>query len=78
MTPPLLEVRNLHTYLQSGGEEVRAVDDVSFTIPKGEHNIKIFSAQKMTSKSQIPSSALSRSFSFFQNLFFYGISYFFA
>jgi peptide/nickel transport system ATP-binding protein len=36
MTPPLLEVRNLHTYLQSAGEEVRAVDDVSFTLPKGE------------------------------------------
>lgn len=36
MTQPLLEVRNLHTYLQSGGEVVRAVDDVSFTIPKGE------------------------------------------
>ncbi|MEZ5534626.1 MAG: dipeptide ABC transporter ATP-binding protein [Thiolinea sp.] len=32
----LLEVKNLHTYLQSGGEEVRAVDDVSFSIPKGE------------------------------------------
>ncbi len=32
----LLEVRNLRTYLQSGGREVRAVDDVSFSIPKGE------------------------------------------
>ncbi|MGZ4978727.1 MAG: ABC transporter ATP-binding protein [Methylobacter sp.] len=36
MTEPLLEVRNLHTYLQSGDREVRAVDDVSFSIPKGE------------------------------------------
>ncbi len=36
MTQPLLEVRNLHTYLQSGGEEIRAVDDVSFTISEGE------------------------------------------
>ncbi len=34
--PPLLDVRNLHTYLQSGGEEIRAVDDVSFSIDKGE------------------------------------------
>ncbi|MGB0848272.1 MAG: ABC transporter ATP-binding protein [Thiolinea sp.] len=33
---PLLEVNHLHTYLQSGGETVKAVDDVSFTIPKGE------------------------------------------
>ncbi|MEQ1622745.1 MAG: ABC transporter ATP-binding protein [Methylococcales bacterium] len=32
----LLEVRNLRTYLQSGGRQVRAVDDVSFSIPKGE------------------------------------------
>jgi len=36
MNPGLLEVRNLRTYLQSGGREVRAVDDVSFSIPKGE------------------------------------------
>ncbi len=36
MSEPLLEVRNLRTYLQSGGREVRAVDDVSFSIPKGE------------------------------------------
>jgi peptide/nickel transport system ATP-binding protein len=36
MNRPLLEVRNLHTYLQSGDREVRAVDDVSFNIPKGE------------------------------------------
>ncbi len=32
----LLDVNNLHTYLQSGGEIVKAVDDVSFTIPRGE------------------------------------------
>jgi len=36
MTQPLLEVRNLRTYLQSAGNEVRAVDDVSFNIPQGE------------------------------------------
>jgi peptide/nickel transport system ATP-binding protein len=36
MSQPLLEVRNLHTYLQSGGREVRAVDGISFSIPKGE------------------------------------------
>ena len=36
MSPGLLEVRNLRTYLQSGGREVRAVDDISFSIPKGE------------------------------------------
>ncbi len=36
MSQPLLEVRNLRTYLQSGSREVRAVDDISFTIPKGE------------------------------------------
>ena len=36
MSQPLLEVRNLRTYLQSGNREVRAVDDVSFNIPKGE------------------------------------------
>ncbi len=36
MSEPLLEVRNLRTYLQSGGGKVRAVDDVSFSIPKGE------------------------------------------
>jgi len=36
MSQPLLEVRNLCTYLQSGDREVRAVDDVSFNIPKGE------------------------------------------
>jgi peptide/nickel transport system ATP-binding protein len=36
MSQPLLEVRNLHTYLQSSGREVRAVDGISFSIPKGE------------------------------------------
>jgi len=36
MNGQLLEVRNLHTYLQADGREVRAVDDVSFSIPKGE------------------------------------------
>ncbi|WP_031437826.1 ABC transporter ATP-binding protein [Methylobacter tundripaludum] len=36
MSGPLLEVRNLRTYLQADGREVRAVDDVSFSIPKGE------------------------------------------
>jgi peptide/nickel transport system ATP-binding protein len=36
MSGRLLEVRNLCTYLQADGREVRAVDDVSFSIPKGE------------------------------------------
>ncbi|MDX8127216.1 ABC transporter ATP-binding protein [Methylomonas sp. OY6] len=36
MSQVLLEVRNLRTYLRSGGGEVRAVDDISFSIPKGE------------------------------------------
>ncbi|MCX7097650.1 MAG: dipeptide ABC transporter ATP-binding protein [Methylococcales bacterium] len=36
MSQPLLEIRNLRTYLQSGGRVVRAVDDVSFSIPQGE------------------------------------------
>jgi peptide/nickel transport system ATP-binding protein len=36
MTQPLLEVRNLRTYLQSAGRVVRAVDDISFSIPQGE------------------------------------------
>ncbi|NOT11156.1 MAG: ABC transporter ATP-binding protein [Methylococcaceae bacterium] len=36
MNQPLLEVRNLRTYLKSGCREVRAVEDISFTIPKGE------------------------------------------
>jgi len=35
-TAPLLEVRHLHTYLRSGGRLVKAVDDVSFSIPPGE------------------------------------------
>lgn len=34
--PPLLEIRNLRTYLKSDGRTVKAVDDVSFSIPKGE------------------------------------------
>jgi len=32
----LLEVRNLKTYLESGGDTVKAVDDVSFSIAPGE------------------------------------------
>jgi peptide/nickel transport system ATP-binding protein len=36
MSQALLEVRNLRTYLRSGGGEVRAVDDISFSIPRGE------------------------------------------
>lgn len=32
----LLEVKNLHTYLNSGGNLVKAVDGVSFSIEKGE------------------------------------------
>lgn len=32
----LLEVNNLHTYLRRGNEQVKAVDGVSFGIPKGE------------------------------------------
>ena len=32
----LLEINNLHTYLDSGGTTVKAVDDVSFSIEKGE------------------------------------------
>ena len=36
MLQPLLEVRNLYTYLQSGNREVRAVDGISFSIPKSE------------------------------------------
>ncbi|CAD6874653.1 ABC transporter ATP-binding protein [Methylomonas fluvii] len=36
MSQPLLEVRNLRTYLRSGGGEVKAVDDISFSIPKGQ------------------------------------------
>ena len=36
MSQPLLEVRNLHTYLHPGKDVVKAVDDVSFSIPRGE------------------------------------------
>ncbi len=36
MSQSLLEVRNLRTYLQAGTRQVKAVDDISFTIPKGE------------------------------------------
>jgi peptide/nickel transport system ATP-binding protein len=36
MATPLLQVRNLHTYLQSGKQVVKAVDGISFTIPQGE------------------------------------------
>lgn len=36
MSQSLLEVRNLRTYLQAGARKVKAVDDISFTIPKGE------------------------------------------
>ncbi len=36
MSRPLLEVRNLFTYLQAGSQQVRAVEDISFSIPKGE------------------------------------------
>ncbi len=36
MSQPLLEVRNLRTYLNSGGREVKAVDDISFSIPKAQ------------------------------------------
>jgi len=36
MSGQLLEVRNLRTYLQADGREVRAVDDVNFSIPKGD------------------------------------------
>lgn len=36
MNPPLLQVRNLHTYLQTGTTTVKAVEDVSFDIPQGE------------------------------------------
>jgi len=32
----LLEVQNLKTYLNSGGKVVKAVDDVSFSINRGE------------------------------------------
>jgi len=36
VSQPLLEVRNLHTYLNANSKEVRAVDDISFSIPQGE------------------------------------------
>lgn len=36
MSRPLLEVRNLHTYLKANNREVRAVDNISFNIPTGE------------------------------------------
>jgi peptide/nickel transport system ATP-binding protein len=36
MSQSLLEVRNLRTYLQSAGQQVKAVDDISFSIPKGQ------------------------------------------
>ncbi|MFN3785533.1 MAG: ATP-binding cassette domain-containing protein, partial [Thiothrix sp.] len=36
MSHILLEVRDLHTYLNNGSNPVRAVDDVSFSIPQGE------------------------------------------
>ena len=36
MSDRLLEVRNLSTYLQADGREVRAVDGISFSIPKGD------------------------------------------
>lgn len=36
MSKNLLEVKHLHTYLQSGRQLIKAVDDVSFDIPQGE------------------------------------------
>ena len=36
MSQSLLEVRNLRTYLKAGARQVKAVDDISFNIPKGE------------------------------------------
>ncbi|OHX34562.1 ABC transporter ATP-binding protein [Methylomonas sp. LWB] len=36
MNRPLLQVKHLRTYLQTGGEPVKAVEDVSFDIPQGE------------------------------------------
>lgn len=36
MSQPLLDVRNLHTHLHPGNTVVKAVDDVSFSIPRGE------------------------------------------
>ncbi|TPQ25875.1 ABC transporter ATP-binding protein [Methylomonas koyamae] len=36
MSSPLLQVKNLRTYLHTGAEPVKAVEDVSFEIPQGE------------------------------------------
>lgn len=36
MSAPLLQVKNLRTYLHAGAEPVKAVEDVSFEIPQGE------------------------------------------
>ncbi|WP_445372797.1 dipeptide ABC transporter ATP-binding protein [Methylomonas sp. HW2-6] len=36
MSAPLLQVKNLRTYLHTGAEPVKAVEDVSFEIPQGE------------------------------------------
>lgn len=36
MKPPLLEVRGLSTYLQSGDRQIKAVENLSFNIPRGE------------------------------------------
>ena len=36
MSETLLEIRQLQTHLLSGGQLIKAVDDVSFRIPKGE------------------------------------------
>jgi peptide/nickel transport system ATP-binding protein len=36
MTQALLQVKNLRTYLRTGAEPVKAVEDVSFDIAQGE------------------------------------------
>jgi ABC-type dipeptide/oligopeptide/nickel transport system, ATPase component len=36
MSQPLLEVKHLHTHLHTGATLVKAVDDISFSIAKGE------------------------------------------
>ncbi|NJA07591.1 ABC transporter ATP-binding protein [Methylococcaceae bacterium WWC4] len=36
MSSPLLQVKHLRTYLNTGAEPVKAVEDVSFDIPQGE------------------------------------------
>ena len=36
MSEVLLDVQHLQTYLKSGEQLVKAVDDISFQIPKGE------------------------------------------